>query len=130
MIESVDSLMEMMSMGRFGDVIIGAQKLLKDDLAPLDLATCLYIIGCAKRELGEVEHALPFLLESLSTFPQTESLLIGHVQDELARVQFSLKCNASALHFIELAISNFELGANPEMRASCESLREEILWNS
>jgi hypothetical protein len=130
MLESVNSLIGMMSEGRFGDVIIEAQKLLEDDLAPLDLAACLYTIGCAKRELGAKENALPFLLESLSTFPQTESLLIGHVQDEIARVQFNLKFYASALFFIEMAISNFELGRNPEMKASCEALREEILWNS
>ena len=130
MLESVNSLIGMMSEGRFGDVIIEAQKLLEDDLAPLDLAACLYTIGCAKKELGGAEKALPFLLESLSTFPETESLLIGHVQDELARVQFDLKLYNSALFFIEMAISNFELGGNAEMKASCQAFREEILWQA
>ncbi len=130
MLQSVNSLLEMMGTGKFEDAMVQAQKLLKEDLPALDSASCLYTIGCAKKELGEAEKALPFLLESLSTFPQTESLLIGHVQEELARVQFDLKLYNSALFFIEMAISNFELGGNAEMKASCEALREEILWQT
>ena len=127
---SVNSLMGMLTAGKFEDAILAAEKLMEGALPPLDFATCLYTIGCAKKELGAAEKALPFLLESLSTFPQTESLLIGHVQDELARVQFDLKLYNSALFFIEMAISNFELGGNAEMKASCETLREEILWHA
>jgi hypothetical protein len=62
--------------------------------------------------------------------PTTETLLIAHVQDELARAQFNLKNFNSALFFIQMAISNFELGGNAEMKASCEALREEILWQT
>ena len=127
---SVDSLLTIMAEGRFEDAMFAAQKLMKEALPPLDFATCLYTLGCAKKELGEAEKALPFLLESLSTFPQTESLLIGHVQDELARVQSDLKLYNSALFFIEMAISNFELGGNAEMKASCEALRKEILLHA
>ena len=128
--ESVNSLMGLMGSGKFEDAMFAAQKLMEEAQPPLDIATCLYTIGCAKKELGESEKALPFLLESLSTFPQTESLLIGHVQDELARVLFDLKLYNSALFFIEMAITNFELGGNAEMKASCEALREEILWQT
>jgi hypothetical protein len=74
--------------------------------------------------------ALPFLLESHVTFPSSEPSLIGHVQDEIARIQTNLKFYTSALFFIEMAISNFELGGNAEMKASCEALREEILWHT
>jgi len=130
MLQSVNSLLEMMGAGKFEDAVIQAQKLLNEDLPPLDSASCLYTIGCAKKELGDAEGALPFLLESLSTFPTSEPLLIGHVQDELARIQVHLKCYNSALFFIEMAISNFELGGNAEMKASCEALREEILWQT
>jgi hypothetical protein len=69
-------------------------------------------------------------LESLSTFPTSEPSLIGHVQDEIARIQVNLKFYTSALFFIEMAISNFDLGGNAEMKASCEALREEILWHT
>ena len=121
--------MTMMSEGKFESAIIEAQELLKGDLPPLDIASCLYTIGCAKREIGESTNAIPYLLEALSTFPVSEHLLIGHVQDELARVQLGLDNHNSALSFVEMAISNFDLGMNAEMRASCEALREEILWH-
>jgi hypothetical protein len=29
-----------------------------------------------------------------------------------------------------MAIANFDLGGNAEMKASCEALREEILWHA
>lgn len=130
MFGSVNSLMGLMDAGKYKDAMIEAQKFLKDDLPPLDLASYLYIIGCAKKELGDAEGAISFLLESLSTFPSSEPLLIGHVQDELARVQYHLKFYNSALFFVEMAIGNFELGGNAEMKASCEALREEILWHA
>ena len=130
MLQSVNSLLEMMGAGKFADAMVQAQKLLNEDLPPLDSASCLYAIGCAKKELGDAADALPFLLESLSTFPTSEPLLIGHVQDELARVQFHLKFYNSALFFVEMAIGNFELGGNVEMKASCEAFREEILWHA
>jgi tetratricopeptide (TPR) repeat protein len=130
MSEPVNSIIAMMSAGQFEVALIEAQKLMGQDLSPLEAASCLYAIGSCKNALGDLESALPFLLESLSTFPKSESLLIGHVQEELARVQFDLKLYNSALFFVEMAISNFELGENPEMKASCEALREEILWQA
>ena len=130
MLESVSSLLALLGEKKFEVALSEAQKLLAQPLAPLDAATCLYIIGCTKKELGDDKDALPFLLESHTTFPPTEPLLIGHVQDEIARIQLSLKFYASALFFIEMAISNFELGGNAEMKASCQAIREEILWRT
>jgi hypothetical protein len=130
LIDSVNSLLALMGEEKFEAALSEAQNLLKQPLAPLDAATCLYTIGCARKELGDVAGALPFLLESHATFPTTEPLLIGHVQDEVARIQFNLKFYASAVFFTEMAIANFELGGNAEMKASCEALREEILWHA
>jgi hypothetical protein len=130
MLEPVNSLIAMMSAGKFEVALSEAQNLLKQPLAPLDAATCLYTIGCAKKELGDIAGALPFLLEAHATFPTSEPLLIGHVQDEIARIQFNLKFYTSALFFTEMAIVNFDLGGNAEMKASCEALRVEILWQS
>jgi tetratricopeptide (TPR) repeat protein len=127
MLDSINSLMVLMSTGRFEEASLKAQQLLKLNPPVLEKAACHYTIGCAKGELGEKEAALPFLLEALELFPSTETLLIGHTQDELARIQFKLKFYTSALFFIEMAISNFELGGNAEMKASCDDLREEIL---
>lgn len=130
MFESMNSLLALMGEEKFEVALSEAQNLLKRPLAPLDTATCFYIVGCAKKELGDAEGAVPFLLEAHATFPPTEPLPIGHVQDEIARIHFDLKLYASALFFTEMAISNFELGGNAEMKASCEALREEILWNT
>ena len=130
MSDPLSSLMQLMAEGKFEETIIEAQKLLGRNPSSLDSGSFLYSIGCAKSELDDGIGAIPFFLEALSTFPTTESLLIAHVQDELARVQFNLMNFNSALFFIEMAISNFELGGNAEMKASCEALREEILWQT
>ena len=122
--------MQLMAQEKFEETIIEAQKLLGESPSMLDAGSYLYSIGCAKSELDDGIGAIPFFLEALSTFPTTETLLIAHVQDELARVQFNLKNFNSALFFAEMAISNFELGGNAEMKASCETLREEILWQT
>jgi len=87
--------------------MIDAQKFLKDDLPPLDLAACLKTIGCAKKARRDADGALPFLLDSLSIFPCSGRLLVGHVQDDLARVQDHFNCNNSAFFFIEMANSIF-----------------------
>lgn len=94
---SVNSIVKMLASGQFEVALSEAQNLLKQPLAPLDSATCLYIIGCAKKELGDIAGALPFLLEAHATFPPTEPLPIGHVQDEIARIQFDLNFNKSSL---------------------------------
>jgi tetratricopeptide (TPR) repeat protein len=130
MSDPVSALMQLMAEGKFEETIIEAQKLLGGNPSLLDSGSFLYSIGCAKSELDDVIGAIPFFLEALSTFPNTESLLIAHVQNELARVQLKLKNFNSALFFIEMAISNFELGGNAEMKASCDALREEILWQT
>lgn len=125
--ESVVLLMKLMQAGRYKEALLEAQQLLEGDLPILEKASCFYALGCAINELGPKRDALPILLESLATFPSSETLLIAHVQDELARVQFDLNFYNSALFFLELAISNFDMGENLEMKASCEALRDEIL---
>ena len=130
MSDQLNSLMQLMAEEKFEETIIDAQKLLGKSPSILDAASCLYLIGSAKSELEDRIGAIPFFLEALATFPTTESLLIAHVQDELARVQFSLRNFRSALFFIDMAISNFELGGNVDMKVSCETLREEILWQT
>jgi tetratricopeptide (TPR) repeat protein len=130
MSDPLSSLEQLMAEGKFEETIIEAQKLLGGNPSLLDSGSFLYSIGRAKSELDDGIGAIPFFLEALSTFPTTETLLIAHVQDELARVQFNLNNFNSALFFIEMAISNFDLGGNAEMKASCEALREEILWQT
>ena len=130
MSELLDSLLKLMSEEKYQESIAEAQRILGGPAKPLDIATCLYTIGCAKNALGDGERSLPFYLEALSIFPASEIILIGHVQDEIARVQFDLKHFNSALFYIDMAIINFSKAEDVLMKSSCEVLREEILRNS
>ena len=127
MSDLLTTLLSLMAEGKYEESILEAEKFLSRNPTKLDSAACLFTIGSAKYELGDEKSALPYLLESLSTMPPNEPLLIAHIQDELARVQFDLKFYTSALFFVEMALSNFELGGNAEMKASCTALQEEIL---
>jgi tetratricopeptide (TPR) repeat protein len=126
----LNSLFKLMSDNKYEESIIEALSILEGSPGPLDVATCLYTIGCAKSELGDREGSLPFFLEALFTFPKSETTLIAHVQDEISRVQIHLNHFNSALFYIEQAINNFDKAGEMMMKSSCEKLREEILWNT
>ena len=119
-----------MSDHKYDESITEALRILERSPDQLNVATCLYTIGCAKSELGDREGSLPFFLEALFTFPTSETTLIAHAQDEISRVQIHLKHFNSALFYIEQAITNFDKAGNIMMKSSCETLREEILWNT
>lgn len=122
-------LLDLMEQEKYQESVRLAYKILQGTPIQLDAATCLYTIGYAKRELGEGDSALPFLLEAVTTFPLTEAELIANAQSEVARFQFVNKHFNSALFFIEMAIENFRATGLEDMKVSCETLREEILTN-
>jgi tetratricopeptide (TPR) repeat protein len=128
--EQMELLLQLMEQEKYQESESLARKILEGNPTQLNSATCLYTIGYAKREIGEGDSALPFLLEALTTFPNTEVELVANAQAEIARFQFSSKHFNSALFFAEMAIDNFGATGNDKMRVSCESLREEILWNT
>lgn len=130
MSELLNPLLKLMSEEKYEEGISEALNILEGSQDPLDVATCLYTIGCAKSELGDREGSLPFFLEALFTFPTSETTLIAHAQDEISRVQIHLKHFNSALFYNEQAITNFDKSGNKMMKSSCETLREEILWNT
>ena len=128
--QQMETLLGLMEEEKYQESITLAQKILATSPSQLDAASCLYTIGYAKSELGEGDSALPFLLEAVTTFPATEAELIANAQSEVARFQFASKHFNSALFFVQMAIDNFAATGNDEMKASCESLREQILWES
>jgi tetratricopeptide (TPR) repeat protein len=128
--QQMELLLDLMEQEKYKESVSLAHKILQGNPTQLDAATCLYTIGYAKRELGEGDSALPFLLEAVTTFPTTEPALIANAQAEVARFQFASKHFKSALFFIEMAIDNFTTTGLREMKVSCESLRKEILGNS
>ena len=128
--QQMESLLGLMEEEKYQESITLAHKILESSPSQLDAASCLYTIGYAKCELGEGDSGLPFLLEAVTTFPTTEAELIANAQSEIARFLFSRKHFNSALLFVHLAIDNFAATGNDEMKASCESLREQILQES
>jgi tetratricopeptide (TPR) repeat protein len=125
----MELLLDLMEQKKYQESISLAHKILEGTPIQLDAATCLYTIGYAKRELGEGDSALPYLIEALTAFPTSEAELIANAQAEVARFQFANKHFTSALFFVEMAVENFSATGSNEMKASCESLREEILCN-
>jgi hypothetical protein len=97
----------------------------------LHRATCHFLIGAALNELGNSDQALPHFLEATLTYPTDQPFLVGHAQLEIAEMQNEQGHNASALFFIEMAISNFsliqEMAGTPEVKEECKNLREKIL---
>jgi hypothetical protein len=126
----METLLSLMEEVKYQESVTLALQILEGSPTQLDAATCLYTIGYAKRELGEGDTALPFLIEAVTTFPANEVELIANAQSEVARFQFVNKHFNSALFFIEMAIENFRATGLDDMKASCETLREEILWNA
>ncbi len=116
--------------GDFEAALTGARLILNSTSSDVERGQAHFVIGCALNELGDSSSALKHLLEAVTLFPTSEPLLVAHAQDELARLQFKNGLQSSALFFIEMAISNFELGGNIEMKKSCEEIREAILWES
>ena len=123
----MDLLLNLMGQEKYQESVSLAHQILEGNPIQLDAATCLYTIGYAKRELGEGYTSLPFLLEAMTTVPTSEAELIANAQAEIARFQLASKHLNSALFFIEMAIDNFEATGSEEMKASCKSLKEEII---
>ena len=125
---SLSVVMEKFVNGHFEEVIVEANDLLSKNASTLDGATCHYLIGCALNELGKQDAALASLLEALNTFPNTEIRLIAHAQDEISRILAGKGFRNSALFFCEMAIRNFDLTGNSEMKAASDALKDELLW--
>jgi hypothetical protein len=123
-------IMNMFVKGEFADVIVLANEQLSKSTTPIDVAGCYYFIGCSLSEVGQKDSGLCMLLEALNTFPPSEVRLIAHTQDEISRILHSKNLTNSALFFCKMAIENFELCGNFEMKASAESLREALLWKA
>lgn len=74
----MEILLSLMEDEKYLESVSLVHQILEESPTRLDTATCLYTIGCAKRELGEGGSALPFLLEAVTTFPPTEAELIAN----------------------------------------------------
>ena len=118
-------------MGQFQVVLDEASQLLSKAKTRLHRAACHFLIGAALNELGNRNEALPHFLEATLAYPTDQPFLIGHAQLEVSEIQNEKGLNESALFFIDMAISNFdliqEIAGTAKVKEECKNLREKIL---
>ena len=127
----VEQINKKLSMGQFQVVFDEASQLLPKAKTRLHRAACHFLIGAALNELGDSDKALPHFLEATLTYPTDQPFLVGHAQLEVSEIQNEKGLNESALFFIDMAISNFdlieEISGTAEVKKDCDNLREKIL---
>ena len=127
----LDIIMSKLSSGNYQQVLDEASQLLPKAKTRLHRAACHFLIGAALNELGNSDEALPHFLEATLTYPTDQPFLVGHAQLEVSEIQNEKGLNESALFFIDMAISNFdlieEIPGTAEVKEDCNNLREKIL---
>jgi len=117
--------------GRYQEVLDEASLLLPKAKTRLHRAACHFLIGAALNEQGNSDEALPHFLEATLTYPTDQPFLVGHAQLEVSEIQNEKGLNESALFFVDMAISNFdliqEITGTAEVKEECKNLREKIL---
>ena len=127
----LDIIMSKLSSGNYQQVLDEASQLLPKAKTRLHRAACHFLIGAALNELGNSDEALPHFLEATLTYPTDQPFLVGHAQLEVSEIQNEKGLNESALFFIDMAISNFdlieEIPGTAQVKEDCNNLREKIL---
>lgn len=127
----VEQISKKLSMGQFQEVLNEATQLLPRARTRLHRAACHFLIGAALNEQGNSDAALPHFLEATLTYPTDQPFLVGHAQLEVSQIQNERGLNESALFFIDMAISNFnlieELPGTASVKHECEIVKEKIL---
>ena len=120
-----------LSAAKYQEVLDEASQLLPKAKTRLHRAACHFLIGAALNELGSSDEALPHFLEATLTYPTDQQFLVAHAQLEVSEIQNKKGLNESALFFIDMAISNFnlidEISGTAEVKKDCNNLREKIL---
>ena len=120
-----------LSAAKYQEVLDEASQLLPRAKTRLHRAACHFLIGAALNELGNSDEALPHFLEATLTYPTDQPFLVGHAQLEVSEIQNEKGLNESALFFIDMAISNFdlieEIPGTAQVKKDCNNLREKIL---
>jgi len=127
----LENTMSKLSSGHYQEVLDEASQLLPKARTTLHRAACHFLIGAALNEQGNSDEALPHFLEATLTYPTDQPFLVGHAQLEVSEIQNEKGLNDSALFFIDMAISNFdliqEIAGTAEVKEECKNLREKIL---
>ena len=104
--------------------------MLQQDLPKLSKSSLHFIVGASNKELGNSDKSIFHFLEGYAILAEeNKPAMMGHFQDEISRILYDEGKFNAALFFINMAIENFTIADNLEMKNSCEKLRESILWN-
>ena len=127
---NIDAVHSKLSLGQFQEVLDEASQLLTKAKIKLDRATCHFLIGAALKNLGNASEALPHFLEATLVYPTDQPFLVAHAQLEVSEIQNDKGLNESALFFIDMAISNFdlieEIPGTAGVKQECKVLKEKI----
>lgn len=127
-LESLDQALSLLKKGHFGEALKVAQSITDIDLPQISKGSLKFVLGASNNELGNSELAILNLLEGYALISrENQPAMLGHFQDELARVLHKTGNLNASLFFIEMAISNFKLDGYADMVASCQKLKDELL---
>lgn len=128
--DPVDQAFKFLNEERFEDALKAATSLSKLELPNLSKGSLQFVLGSSNNSLGNSDQAILQFLEGFAIIVnENQPALLGHFQDEIARILFERGMFNASLLFTEMAISNFELAGNDQMKDSCISLREELLFS-
>ncbi len=126
----IEKLTAELSSGKLQEVLDKASLLLPLAKTRLHRAACHFLIGAALNELGSSDKALSHFLEATLAYPTDQPFLVGHAQLEVSEIQNEKGLNESALFFIDMAISNFdlieEIPGTAGVKDECKKLKEKI----
>ena len=128
--DPVDEPLRLLKDGLYEDALKEASGLLNRDLPKLSKSSLHFIVGASNKALGNSDKSIFHLLEGYAILAEeNQPAMIGAFHDEISRILYDEGKFNAALFFINMAIENFTMLGNPEMKDSCEKLRESILWN-
>jgi hypothetical protein len=126
--DPLDHALKLLNDGLFEEALNEATNLLKQDLPEVSKGSLQFILGASTNKMGKPEFAIFHFLEGYAIIAnEDQPALMGHFQDELARILFETRNPNASLFFTEMAISNFGIAGNAEMVDSCTKLKEELL---
>lgn len=126
--DPLSKALEALNNGEYEAALMEAERLQNQNLSIVSKGSLYFILGAANNELGKSNLAILNFLEGLAIIAnENQPALMGHFQDEIARILFKTnKLNASQF-FLQMAISNFENAGSIDMVASCKKLQDELL---
>lgn len=125
----LDNALSLLNAARYEESLKEAKRILHQELPQNSKGTLHFVIGSSYKGLGEINQAMIHFLEGYAIIAQVnQPAILGHFQDEIARILFDAKAHNASLFFIQMAIDNFEIAGVNEMKESCLALQEELLF--